>query len=129
MVKHDDKARKERESVLSRASVDPSTGKRRVTMRSKEHDDEEEQLKRAIEESKREVEGSETGGRRNGKRSRDDSEEYVIPLHAGMAETWNRLLTYVAVASRNSNDNGPRQNRSQRRLRSNVIQKTTVRRR
>jgi hypothetical protein len=45
-------------------------------MRSKEHDDEEEQIQRAIEESKREVEGS-TGGRRNGKRLRDDSEEYV----------------------------------------------------
>lgn len=63
--------------MLSRASVDPSTGRRRATMRSKEHDDEEEQLKRAIEESKREVEGAESNGRRSAKRGRDESEEYV----------------------------------------------------
>ena len=43
-------------------------------MRSKEHDDEEEQLRKAIEESRREVEGSGTG-KRGGKRVRDDSEE------------------------------------------------------
>ena len=69
--KSGDKAQRERESLISRASLDPHTGKRRATMRSKEHDDEDEQLRRAIEESKREVEG----GRRNGKRGRDDSDE------------------------------------------------------
>jgi hypothetical protein len=75
-VKHDEKAKKERESLLSRASIDPSTGKRRITMRSKELDDEEEQLKRAIEESRREVEaGSESSGRKSTKRGRDDSSE------------------------------------------------------
>lgn len=40
-------------------------------MRSKEHDEEEEAIQKAIEESRREVES----GRRNGKRARDDSEE------------------------------------------------------
>lgn len=73
MSKHDDKAKRERESV-NRASVDPSTGKRRGTMRSKEHDDEEEQLQRAIEESRRDAEPTGTG-RRSGKRGRDDSSE------------------------------------------------------
>ena len=73
--KYDEKARKERESLASRASVDPATGKRRATMRSKELDDEEEQMRIAIEESKREVAGKTGTGRRNGKRARDDSSE------------------------------------------------------
>ena len=49
--KNDEKAKKEREATVSRASADPITGRRRATMRSKEHDDEEEQLQRALEES------------------------------------------------------------------------------
>lgn len=69
--KHSDKGQRERENTASRASTDPMTGKRRATMRSKEHDDEEEQMRQAIEESKREV-GT---GKRNGKRSREDTEE------------------------------------------------------
>lgn len=79
--KHGDKAQKEREALISRASADPATGKRRATMRSKEHDAEEEQIQRAIEESRREVESA-VGGRRNGKRVRDDSEEYVARARA-----------------------------------------------
>ena len=71
--KHDEKAKRD-ETTVSRASADPITGRRRGTMRSKEHDEEEEDLQRALEESKREVAGSGTG-RRNGKRARDDSEE------------------------------------------------------
>ncbi|EME44846.1 hypothetical protein DOTSEDRAFT_70787 [Dothistroma septosporum NZE10] len=70
--KPDDKARKDRQSADPRASVDPSTGKRRGTIRSKELDDEEEQLRQAIEESKRE---GGTGTGRRGKRARDDSSE------------------------------------------------------
>lgn len=70
--KHGDKASKERD--LARASTDPATGKRRATMRSKEHDDEEEQLRRAIEESKRGL-GGNGNGRRNGKRGREESDE------------------------------------------------------
>lgn len=71
--KSSDKGQRERENTASRASADPLTGKRRATMRSKEHDDEEEQMRQAIEESRREVDiGT---GRRNGKRSREDNEE------------------------------------------------------
>jgi hypothetical protein len=72
--KHGDKAQKERELTASRASVETTSGRRRGTMRSKEHDEEEEQLLKALEESKRDVEGP-TTGRRNGKRVRDASEE------------------------------------------------------
>lgn len=74
--KVEEKAKKDRDVLLSRASADPtSAGRRRATMRSKEHDAEEEQLRRALEESKREVEGTASNGRRNGKRGRDDSDE------------------------------------------------------
>lgn len=73
--KSDEKVNREHDATVSRASADPTTGRRRGTTRSKEHDDEEEQLQRAIEESKREVEVPGNGGRRNGKRGRDDSEE------------------------------------------------------
>ncbi|EMC93867.1 hypothetical protein BAUCODRAFT_213099 [Baudoinia panamericana UAMH 10762] len=75
--KSDDKAKRERETTASRASADPVTGRRRATMRSKEHDDEEEQLQRALEESKKDVEPS-GNGRKNGKsakRNRDESED------------------------------------------------------
>ena len=72
--KHGDKAQKERDTLVSRASADPVTGRRRATMRSKELDDEEAQMLKAIEESKRET-GSGTNGRRNGKRTRDESDE------------------------------------------------------
>lgn len=72
--KHGDKAQKERDIEAQRASADPATGKRRATMRSKVHDVEEEEFRRAIEESKRAIEAGGIG-RRNGKRGRDDSEE------------------------------------------------------
>lgn len=71
--KHSDKGQRERENTASRASTDPMTGKRRATMRSKEHDDEEEQMRKAIEESKRSVDSG--SGKRGGKRSREDTEE------------------------------------------------------
>lgn len=71
--KQSDKDQRERDLAGSRASADPVTGRRRGTMRSKGIEEEEEEFRRAIEESKREVEP--TGGRRNGKRARDDSEE------------------------------------------------------
>ena len=71
--KHGEKGQKERELADPRGSADPVTGRRRATMRSKEHDDEEEQMRIAIEESKRGLSG--TNGRRNGKRGRDDNDE------------------------------------------------------
>ncbi|KAK6438055.1 Histone deacetylase complex subunit [Oleoguttula sp. CCFEE 5521] len=76
----DERSRKER-AEISRGSIDPASGKRRGTIRSREHDDEAEQIQRAIEESKREVEGdgksskSSNGTKRSGKRSREDSSE------------------------------------------------------
>jgi hypothetical protein len=70
--KQSDNGKKDKDTN-SRASADPTTGRRRATMRSKEHDEEEEQLQKALEESKKEV-GS-GNGRRAGKRGRDDSEE------------------------------------------------------
>lgn len=79
----DAKARKERENI-SRASVDSIAAKRRSTMNSRQAYDEEETLRRVIEESRGEKEGvngtsgtsiSTGAGTRKGKRSRDDSEE------------------------------------------------------
>lgn len=74
---NDDKAKKDRADTVSRASADPATGKRRATMRSREHDEEAELIQRAIEESAREAQTG-PGGKRVGKRSRDaSSDEYV----------------------------------------------------
>ncbi len=69
-----DNGRKDRDADNSRGSADPTTGRRRATMRSKEHDDEEEQLRRALEESKKEVDGA-GAGKRSGKRAREDNDE------------------------------------------------------
>nr|POF07052.1 hypothetical protein CFP56_31676 [Quercus suber] len=71
--KSDDRSKRERESTAGRASADPVTGRRRGTMRSKEHDDEEEQLQRALEESKKV--NDPLSMKRSGKRSREDSED------------------------------------------------------
>lgn len=76
----DEKLKKDRADTVSRASADPATGKRRATMRSREHDEEAEQIQRAIEESAREAQG----GKRSGKRSREESmDEYVINPSTG----------------------------------------------
>lgn len=72
--KHGDKAQRERDALRASAEAAGGYGRRRGTMRSKEHDDEEELLQRAIEESKREIEAR-AAARKNGKRARDDSEE------------------------------------------------------
>ena len=72
--KHGDKASREREALRASAESQGGPGRRRGTMRSKELDEEEELLRRVIEESKREVEGSGTG-KRGGKRMRDASDE------------------------------------------------------
>jgi hypothetical protein len=72
--KHGDKAQRERDALRASAEAVGGAGRRRATMRSKEHDDEEELLQRAIEESKREIEAR-AAARKNGKRARDDSEE------------------------------------------------------
>lgn len=72
----DAKSKKERENI-SRASVDSLAAKRRSTMNSRQAYDEEETLRRVIEESKGQNVGGvlSTVGSRKGKRGRDDSSE------------------------------------------------------
>ena len=72
--KHGDKGQRERDALRASAEAVGGSGRRRGTMRSKEHDDEEALLQRAIEESKREIEAR-AAARKNGKRARDESEE------------------------------------------------------
>lgn len=72
--KPDEKAKRDRENAITRASVDSVPGRRRPTMRSRENYEEEEQFRQAIEESKRDTDSG-TGGRRNGKRAREDGGE------------------------------------------------------
>jgi len=70
-------SRKSKESKASRLSAEIAAGKRRLTMNSRDSAyDEAEQLRRAIEESKKEV-GATSGetSARKGKRSRSDSEQ------------------------------------------------------
>lgn len=67
------KARREQRESQNRASVESSTGKRRSTMNSRQAYDDEETLRRIIEETK-DV-GDSTSAVRKGKRGRDDSEE------------------------------------------------------
>ena len=68
------RSKKERDAI-SRASVDSSAAKRRSTMNSRQAYDEEETLRRVIEESKGDNETGSVTGTRKGKRSRDESEE------------------------------------------------------
>ena len=105
--KNGEKGKQDQDPTSMRgASTDPVSGKRRATMRSKEHDDEEEQMRRAIEESKRELGGSGSGtGRRAAKRGRDDSEECVVQVSASqdvMANIVNSQKIEVKRARRAS---------------------------
>ncbi|KAG9944176.1 hypothetical protein KCU85_g8145, partial [Aureobasidium melanogenum] len=72
------KARREQRESQNRASVESSTGKRRSTMNSRQAYDDEETLRRIIEETK--DDGESTPAVRKGKRGRDDSEESVKNL-------------------------------------------------
>ncbi|KAI5212911.1 hypothetical protein AUEXF2481DRAFT_33465 [Aureobasidium subglaciale EXF-2481] len=67
------KARREQRESQNRASVESSTGKRRSTMNSRQAYDDEETLRRVIEETK--SVGELTPAVRKGKRGRDDSED------------------------------------------------------
>ncbi|KAL8792470.1 MAG: hypothetical protein Q9195_004926 [Heterodermia aff. obscurata] len=72
----EDSAKKIREGRSSRTNAEPHTGKRRATMNSRDSAyDEAEQLRRAIEESKKEVKVANSEFGRKGKRSRSDSEQ------------------------------------------------------
>ena len=72
----EDSSKKIKEGRSSRANAEPHAGKRRATMNSRDSAyDEAEQLRRAIEESKKEVKNTNSELGRKGKRSRSDSEQ------------------------------------------------------
>jgi hypothetical protein len=73
-VEKDDRGKQKDRERISRASALPET-KRRSTMNSRAAYDEDEVLRKVLEESKTEGQGSTDNGSRKGKRSRDDSEE------------------------------------------------------
>ncbi|KAK4544773.1 hypothetical protein LTR36_004022 [Oleoguttula mirabilis] len=119
--KNDDSAKRERETTASRASADPTTGRRRGTMRSKEHDDEEEQLRIALEESKREVAAS-GNGRKNGKRARDDSED--VKQETKRQRTASESITSIsrtATVDDESDEDNPSASRA-KKARADVVQ-------
>lgn len=70
---------KEKEKISARPSVE-NLGKRRSTMNSRAAYDEDEMLRRALEESKHEGQQTQDNGSRKGKRPRDESEEWVMPI-------------------------------------------------
>jgi hypothetical protein len=73
-VDKDDRGKQKDRERLSRASALPET-KRRSTMNSRAAYDEDEVLRKVLEESKTEGQGSTVDGSRRGKRGRDDGEE------------------------------------------------------
>jgi hypothetical protein len=73
-VENDDKKKQTDKERSGRASALPES-KRRATMNSRAAFDEDEVLRKVIEESKAEQQASTEGGSRKGKRNRDDSEE------------------------------------------------------
>ena len=85
-----DRASRRTKDTKTRPSAEVLSQKRRSTLNSREYYDEDEQLRRAIEESKKDgtIGGSEL--LRQNKRSRSDSDEYVTltptkPSHAGFS--------------------------------------------
>ncbi|KAK3677086.1 Histone deacetylase complex subunit [Recurvomyces mirabilis] len=119
--KSSDNARRDRDSANSRASADPVTGRRRATMRSKEHDDEEEQLRQALEESKKEV-GDGTG-RRNGKRGRDagDDTKTDIKRQRTTSQSTKLMFRNDTVEDEDSDDDNTTTSR-QKKVRADAVQ-------
>ncbi|KAK4561264.1 Histone deacetylase complex subunit [Recurvomyces mirabilis] len=119
--KSSDNARRDRDSANSRASADPVTGRRRATMRSKEHDDEEEQLRRALEESKKEV-GDGTG-RRNGKRGREagDDTKMDIKRQRTTSQSTKLMSRNNTVEDDDSDDDNTATSR-QKKVRADAVQ-------
>jgi len=96
----------EPEREVSRASADLLPSKRRSTMNSRQTYDEEEMLRKAIEESRGEKD--EVGSSRKGKRNRDESEEYVkrSPQKVSLAHTPFRNQQETKRQRKNSESNG-----------------------
>ncbi|KAK5109866.1 hypothetical protein LTR62_006473 [Meristemomyces frigidus] len=121
--KYGDNANRDRESANPRASTDPVTGRRRATMRSKEHDDEEEQLQRALEESKKEVGDGNGTGRRNGKRGRDNGDDVKtsIKRQRTMSESMKTMPRTETLDDEDSDGDNPTTSR-QKKARAEAVQ-------
>ncbi|KAK5697640.1 Histone deacetylase complex subunit [Elasticomyces elasticus] len=119
--KSSETSKKDRDAANSRASADPITGRRRATMRSKEHDDEEEQLRRALEESKKEVDGVPTG-RRNGKRGRDEIDDIKMDVKRQRTISESAIsISRNATVDDESDDDNPTASRA-KKARADAVQ-------
>jgi len=70
---------RDKEKVATRLTAE-NLSKRRSTMNSRAAYDEDEMLRRVLEESKNEGQQAQDNGSRKGKRVRDESEEWVMPI-------------------------------------------------
>ncbi len=106
--KYGGKAKQDRELAALQGILDPQTGRRRATTRSKEHDDEEEQFRKAIEESRLESrpgKGRNGNGKQNGKRGRENDEEYVTTaIRQNDVLTKHDRLKYALKRQRKASD-------------------------
>ncbi|KAK1025218.1 Histone deacetylase complex subunit, partial [Friedmanniomyces endolithicus] len=116
-----DNGRKDRDADNSRGSADPTTGRRRATMRSKEHDDEEEQLRRALEESKKEVDGA-GAGKRSGKRAREDNDDTKTDIKRQRTTSESAIsLSQNATVDDDSDEDNPTASRA-KKARADAVQ-------
>ncbi|KAK0319739.1 Histone deacetylase complex subunit [Friedmanniomyces endolithicus] len=116
-----DNGRKDRDADNSRGSADPATGRRRATMRSKEHDDEEEQLRRALEESKKEVDGA-GSGKRSGKRAREDNDDTKTDIKRQRTTSESAIsLSQNAAVDDDSDEDNPTASRA-KKARADAVQ-------
>lgn len=99
---------KPKSSRSSRANAESLSGKRRSTMNSRDAAyDEGEQIRRAIEESKKEGDAPGTSvSTRRGKRSRSESEQYVLPLRLRFLEV---VKLFPVLISTNRHEDTKRQ--------------------
>ncbi|KAK0943797.1 Histone deacetylase complex subunit [Friedmanniomyces endolithicus] len=121
LSKNSDNGRKDRDADNSRGSADPTTGRRRATMRSKEHDDEEEQLRRALEESKKEVDGA-GAGKRGGKRAREDNDDSKTDIKRQRTTSESAIsLSQNATVDEDSDEDNPTASRA-KKARADAVQ-------
>ncbi|KAG9646475.1 hypothetical protein KCU95_g18991, partial [Aureobasidium melanogenum] len=126
------KARREQRESQNRASVESSTGKRRSTMNSRQAYDDEETLRRIIEETKDDSES--TPAVRKGKRGRDDSEDsrHEIKRQRTGSESPNPPSTLnTGSLDADSDDDGthPKSNKKARSAAAEVLRQREARER
>ncbi|KAG9892336.1 hypothetical protein KCU98_g10310, partial [Aureobasidium melanogenum] len=126
------KARREQRESQNRASVESSTGKRRSTMNSRQAYDDEETLRRIIEETK--DDGESTPAVRKGKRGRDDSEDsrHEIKRQRTGSESPNPPSTLnTGSLDADSDDDGthPKSNKKARSAAAEVLRQREARER